>query len=181
MMSHKRFFKNGSKAVISMPFLSNFLFSYVFIFETAMIAIHFSPHSNAGLNEPFITNFLSFGCSWFYFLCNFLFHFLVLLTLHCNYLHNYTCRDLCFPALRCIIETSDPSQLHSIIYVNANSSSPLLLHHQKEFDMDLSTGGTFLFALSTAHRECWYLVLLLLSATALYLNLTFFGFFLIIY
>lgn len=75
MMSHKRFFKNGSKAVISMPFLSNFLFSYVFIFEMAMIAIHFCPHSTAGLNEPFITNFLSFGCSWFYFLCNFFISF----------------------------------------------------------------------------------------------------------
>lgn len=41
----------------------------------AMIAIQFCPHSTAGLNEPFITNFLSFGCSWFYLLCNFLISF----------------------------------------------------------------------------------------------------------
>lgn len=82
MMSHKRFFKNGSKAVISMPFLSNFLFSYVFIFEMAMIAVHFCPHSTAGLNEPFITNFLSFGCSWCYFLCIF-FNFIFWYYLHC--------------------------------------------------------------------------------------------------
>lgn len=99
----------------------------------AMIAIHFCPHSTAGLNEPFSTNFLSFGCSWFYFLCNFLFHFLVLLRLHCNYLHNYTCSDLCFPAPRCIIETSDPTQLHFNIYVNFNSSCPSSSITKKNF------------------------------------------------
>lgn len=53
----------------------------------------------------------------------FLFHFLVLCTLHSNYLHNYTCSHLCFPAPRCSTETSDPTQLHFIIYVNFNSSS----------------------------------------------------------
>lgn len=139
----------------------------------AMIAIHFCPHSTAGLNEPFSTNFLSFGCSWFYFLCNFLFHFLVLLMLHWNYLHNYTCSDLCFPAPKCIIETSDPTQLYFNIYVNFNSSCPSSSITKKEFQMNLSTGRTFLFALPTAHRECWYIVLLLLNATALHLNLTF--------
>lgn len=92
----------------------------------AMIAIQFCPHSTAGLNEPFITNFLSFGCSWFYLLCNFLISFfLVLLILHCNYLHNYTCSDLHYSAPRCIIKTSDPTQLHLNIDVNFSSSSSI--------------------------------------------------------
>lgn len=92
----------------------------------AMIAIQFCPHSTAGLNEPFITNFLSFGCSWFYLLCNFLiFFFLVLLILHCNYLHNYTCSDLHYSVPRCIIKTSDPTQLHFNIDVNFSSSSSI--------------------------------------------------------
>lgn len=63
----------------------------------------------------------------------FLFHFLVVLMPHCNYLHNYTCSDLCFPALRCIIETSDPTQLHFITYVNVNSSSPSSSITKKNF------------------------------------------------
>lgn len=39
-------------------------------FEMAMIAIQFCPHSTACLNEPFITNFLSFWCLRFYLLRN---------------------------------------------------------------------------------------------------------------
>lgn len=42
----------------------------VFIFEMAMIAIQFCPHSTACLNEPFITNFWSFWCLRFYLLRN---------------------------------------------------------------------------------------------------------------
>lgn len=42
---------------ISAQFSFLLMFSF---FEMAMIAIQFCPHSTASLNEPFITNFLSF-------------------------------------------------------------------------------------------------------------------------
>lgn len=55
---------------ISAQFSFLLMFSF---FEMAMIAIQFCPHSTAGLNEPFITNFLSFRCLRFYLLRNLFF------------------------------------------------------------------------------------------------------------
>lgn len=55
---------------ISVQFSFLLMFSF---FEMAMIAIQFCPHSTACLNEPFITNFLSFCCLRFYLLRNLFF------------------------------------------------------------------------------------------------------------
>lgn len=55
---------------ISAQFSFLLMFSF---FEMAMIAIQFCPHSTASLNEPFITNFLSFWCLRLYLLRNLFF------------------------------------------------------------------------------------------------------------
>lgn len=55
---------------ISVQFSFLLMFSF---FEMPMIAIQFCPHSTACLNEPFITNFLSFCCLRFYLLRNLFF------------------------------------------------------------------------------------------------------------
>lgn len=75
MLQKKKKKKRGSSEwikgcnfhAISAQFSFLLMFSF---FEMAMIAIQFCPHSTACLNEPFITNFLSFWCLRFYLLRN---------------------------------------------------------------------------------------------------------------
>lgn len=106
-----------------MPFLSNFLFSYCFHFWNGYDCNPLLPTQHCRSKWTIYHKLLSFGCSWFYLLCNFLISFfLVLLIPHSNYLHNYTCSDLHYSAPRCIIKTSDPTQLHFNIDVNFSSS-----------------------------------------------------------
>lgn len=85
---------------------------------------------------------------------------MVLLILHCNYLHNYTCSDLHYSTPRCIIKTSDPTQLHFNIDVKFSSSSSIT---KKIFIWIFLQEELFFFVLPTACTECWYLALLLLS------------------
>lgn len=92
---------------------------------------------------------------------------MVLLILHCNYLHNYTCSDLHYSAPRCTIKTSDPTQLHFNIDVNFSSSSSSSFITKKIFIQIFPQEELFFFVLPTACTECWYLALLLLSGTAL--------------
>lgn len=130
-----------------------------------MIAIQFCPHSTAGLNEPFITNFLSFGCLWFYLLCNFLISFFW------YYLYCIAITSIIIPAVIYIILLPDAS---SRLLIQPNCTLILMLifpppplspkrfsyrsYHRKKFSF---------FVFPTVCTECWYLALLLLSGTAL--------------
>lgn len=96
---------------ISVQFSFLLMFSF---FEMAMIAIQFCPHSTACLNEPFITNFLSFCCLRFYLLRN-LFFFINVYRSSCitiTFSNYYLLRLILFYSPDVASEVAISKQLH---------------------------------------------------------------------